>query len=102
MVRGALAHAAGDEIGQRGARHADVVDAAVLIEALVLRRQDGVDHGLGHILDPHHRPALLAELADQLAVGAVDAQRDLRLVVGEHFQRGQGGIDDGGGKRDQQ
>ena len=39
----ALAHAARDEIGQRRPRHADVVHAAVLVEALVLGGEDGVD-----------------------------------------------------------
>ncbi|MNC98141.1 hypothetical protein D3C83_160110 [compost metagenome] len=74
----------------------------MLVEALVLGRQNGIEHRLGHIADLHHRPALLAELSDQLAVSAVHAQRDLRLVVGEHPERGQGGKNDGGSKTHQQ
>jgi phage tail sheath gpL-like len=33
--------------------------------------------------------SLLAEFANQLAVAGVDAQRNLRLIVGQHFHRGQ-------------
>jgi hypothetical protein len=36
--------------------------------------------------------ALLAEFADQMAVGGIDPQRDLRLVVGQHFEGGKLGI----------
>ena len=35
----------------------------------------------------HDGAALLAELADQLAVGGDDPQRDLRLVVGQGVER---------------
>ena len=85
---------AGHEIRHRGARHADVVDAAVVVEALVLGGEDRVDHRLGDVLDRDERAPLLAEFADQRAFGAVDPQRDLRLVVSEHFQRRQRRIHD--------
>ena len=45
-----------------------------------------------------HRAALLAELADQDPFSRVDAQRDLRLVLGKCLKRRQIGV----GKRDDQ
>jgi hypothetical protein len=41
----------------------------MLVEALVLGGEDGLLHALRHVGDPDDRPALLAELADQLALG---------------------------------
>ena len=38
------------EVGDRGPGHADVVDAAVLVEAVVLGREDGRLHDLGDVL----------------------------------------------------
>ena len=64
----------------------DVVDAAVLVEALVLGGEDRGLHDLRDVLDLHHGALFLAELADQLAFGAVDPQRDLRAVVGEDLE----------------
>jgi hypothetical protein len=43
-------------------------------------------HHLGHVLDLDDGAFLFAVFADQLALGAVDPQRDLGAVVGEHFQ----------------
>ena len=82
------------KLEQRGPHDADVVDAAVLVEALVLGGEDRRFSTCGHVVDPDHRAALLAELADQLAVGGVDPQRDLRLVVGQRFERRQLRVDD--------
>jgi len=45
----------------------------VLVEALVLGGEDGVHQRTWHILEAHHGTALLAELADQLAVLGEDA-----------------------------
>ena len=45
---------------------------------------------------------LLAELADQRALGAEDAQRNLWVVFGQRLERGQRRIDDSGGIADQQ
>jgi hypothetical protein len=44
----------------------------MIIKALILSRQDGVGHRPGDVFYPHHRPALLPELSDQLAVGTKD------------------------------
>jgi hypothetical protein len=46
----------------------------------------------------YHRPALLAELADQDPVSGVDPQGDPRLVLGERLQGGKVRI----GERDDQ
>jgi len=73
----------------------------VLVEALVLGGQDRGDHRLGHARDRHERAALLAEFAQQGAFRAVDAQRDLRLIVSEHFQRRQRGVHDDRREHDQ-
>jgi hypothetical protein len=70
------------EVCDRGAGHAHVVDAAVLIEPVILGRQDRRLHDLRHVLDLHDGALFLAEFADQLALGAIDPQRDLRTVIG--------------------
>jgi hypothetical protein len=81
--------AAGEQVRHRGARHADRVDADVLEEAGVLGGEHGVLHHLRHVLDVHEGASLLAELADQLAVGRVHAQRNARTVVEHRVERRQ-------------
>jgi len=54
-----LAAPAGDEVGIGRAQHSDVIDARVLIEALVLGREDGVLERVGDFLDRYHRAAFL-------------------------------------------
>ena len=78
------------DVGQRGAQHAQIVDAAVLIEALVLGGEDRVLHDIRDFADRDDGAPLLAEFAEQDAVGGEDAQRDLRLVVGEGVEGGKG------------
>jgi hypothetical protein len=87
--RGALAASLRAQVGGGGSHHAHVVDAAVLVEAIVLRGQDRRLHHLRHFLDLHDGALLLAELADQVALRGIDAQRDLRTVIGEHLEAGQ-------------
>ena len=86
--RGALARAAG-QVVQRGAHDADVVDAAMLVEAVVLDRQHRLFHDLRDVLDAHQVAPLLAEFADQHVVGGKDPQRNLRPVVGQRIERRQ-------------
>jgi hypothetical protein len=50
---GALALAATGEVGVGGAQHAERVDAGMLVEALVLGREDGLLHRRRHVLDAH-------------------------------------------------
>ena len=64
----ALAAAALREVGVGGARDAQIVDAGVLVEALVLGREDRLLQLLGHLLDRNQQAALFAELADQRAL----------------------------------
>ena len=84
--RGALALAAGDEVGTCGTQHAGEVDAGVLIEAVVLGGQDGVLEDRRDVLDADEGAALFSVLADQGAVGGIDAQRNLGVVVGQGLQ----------------
>ncbi len=99
--RGALRQAA-VQVGQPRAQHADEVDAAVLIEAVVLDGEHGALHHVGHLRDRHEAAALLAEFADQDVVGGVDPQRNLRAVVGDGVQRRQVGRGDQQGVAQQQ
>src|SRR5258706_546505 len=71
------------------ARHARIVNPGVLVEALVLGGQDREFELLRDILDADQQPPFLAELADQRPLRGVDAQRDLRLVIGKYFKRRQ-------------
>ena len=73
---------------------AHVVDAAVLVEARVLGREHRVLHDLRDLRDRHEVAPLLAEFAEQHAVGREDAHRQLRPVVGEAVDLGQVGIGD--------
>ena len=90
--RCALALASAKQVAARGAQNAEVVDAAMLVETIILGRDDGVLHDLRHFLDAHHGAAFFAKLANQVAIGCVDAQRNLRAIVGQHFQRRQVGV----------
>src|SRR6266581_7720008 len=90
--RSPLSLAAGHQVGVGCAAHPVVVDPGMLVKALVLGREDGLFHQSRNLLDADDRTALFAELPDQQAVGGVDAQRDLRLVLGERLDGGQVGV----------
>jgi hypothetical protein len=74
----------------------------VLVEALVLGRNDRVLQRVGDLADRHYGAPLLAELADLHAFGGVNAQRDLRLVLGQRLERRQIRIGERDGERQQQ
>jgi len=74
----------------------------VLIEALVLGREDGVLERVGDFLDGYHRAAFLPKLADQHPLGGVNAQGNLGLVLGQCLQRGQVGVSEREHQRDSQ
>jgi hypothetical protein len=74
------------------AQDAGVVDAAVLVEAVVLDGQHGLLHDVGDVLDAHQVAALFAELADQHVIGGEDPQRHLGTVVGQRVEFGQVGV----------
>ena len=81
---GALRSAVGAvilRVEHRGARHAREVDAAMLVEVLVLGGEERVDDHLRHRLDRQIQPALLGVFAEQRAVGRMDARHHRRLVI---------------------
>ena len=64
-----------------------VVDARMLEEAIVLRREHGLDDHRRHVFEVD-RYAPFAELGDQPSVAAVDGQRDLNAHVAQLFRLG--------------
>jgi len=86
---------AGTEIGPGGAQHGKIVDAAMLIEPFVLGGQNGLFHDIRDILDLHHRPPLLAEFPQELALGGNHPERDFRLIVGQGLEGRQCGVQQG-------
>ena len=88
---GALPAAPRGEVRHGGAHDALVVDPRMLVEPLVLGRQDRALEDLGHFGDLYHRAPLFTEFADQNALSGVHAQRDFGLVIGEDLKRGQVG-----------
>ncbi len=72
-------------IGDDGADDALNIEAAMLIEILVLGRDEGLDDALGNGRDGHVDASLAGELGNQGAVIGVDAGHHRRLVFGEHF-----------------
>ena len=65
----------------RGARHAGEVDAAMLVEILVFGGKERVDDQLWNRLDRQIEPAFPGVLAEQRAVGGMDARHHRRLVI---------------------
>jgi len=63
----------------------------VFVEALVLGGEDGVLEVGGNLRDANYVTALLAELADEVAIGRIYSERNTRPVVGERVERGQVG-----------
>ena len=80
------------EIACGGAQDTEVVDAPVRIETLIFGGQNGLFHHIGHFGDSHDRAALLPEFTQEIAFGRDDPKGDLGLVVGQAFERRQGGI----------
>ncbi len=72
-------------------RHGDGrnVHARVLVEGLVLGRQEGVDNPQGYRLDGHGDALFHRELGQQASVACVDARHGRRLVLGELLDLGQ-------------
>ena len=87
----ALRHLAFLHDAQCRADQALPVNAGVLVEAIVLGVEEGVDHHRRHVGQLDGDPALFAEFADQGAVAGVDAQRDLQLDVAKAINRRQAG-----------
>ncbi|MNT60755.1 hypothetical protein D3C72_1983570 [compost metagenome] len=60
-------------------------------EIVVFGRQQSLDEMRRNVGETDGRAAHFAELGDQLAVAAVDPQRDLQLDASEGLYRGQAG-----------
>ena len=82
--RGALraARVAG-EVGEQGASDALWIDAAVLVEVPVFRRQEGGDDPLRHSRQRKVQPVLARVFGDDPAVGGMQARRHRGLVARE-------------------
>ena len=78
-----------DEVRRGGPQDAQVIDAAVRVEPLVLGGQDGLLHDIRDVADAYDGPPLLAEFAQEVALGGNDPQGNLGLVVGQAFERRQ-------------
>ncbi len=63
------------------ARHAGEVDAAVLVEVLVLGREERVGDEFRHRLDREVEAPLLGVFAEQRTIGGMDARHDRRFVI---------------------
>lgn len=74
-------HAA--QVGNARPQNAQVVHAAVLVEAVVLDGQYRVLHHLRDLFDGREVAALFAKLAHQLAIFRENTQGQLRLVIGQ-------------------
>src|SRR5204862_5579389 len=68
-------------VEHRGARDAGEVDAAVLVEILVLGGDEGVDDELGNRLDRDIESPLARVFGEQRAVGGVHPRHDRGFVV---------------------
>ena len=77
------------EIVVDGAADAGEIEPAVLVEALVLGRQERGDDQLRDDVDGHEDAPLARVLGHQAAVVRMDARHDRRLVLGEALVVGQ-------------
>ena len=89
---GPLALAAARHVHHHRPQEPQGIHPAMLIDALVFRRQDGVLHHGRHILDGHEGAPLLAEFTDQVTIGGKHAQGLLGTVIREHVECRQRGI----------
>ncbi|CUJ46074.1 Uncharacterised protein [Achromobacter xylosoxidans] len=91
-----------DEVHEHGTHHAHPVDAAMLVEAVVLGRQHRLAHHRRDLVEAQHVAVFFAVFADEDLVGGIDAQRHPRPVVGHGVQVGQAGPGDRQRQADQQ
>jgi hypothetical protein len=83
-----LHHLPRPQVGPGRARHAEVVDAAVFVEASVLCRDKGFANQVRNLLDGQEHALFDEELADELTVRAPDLAGANGLVVGHRAQIG--------------
>ena len=82
----ALHLAAAREVYPGSAQDTGVIDAAMLIKAVVFGGQDCLTQLLRHGVDFYRGAPLFAELANQHIIGGVYAQRYSRLIVGQRIE----------------
>jgi hypothetical protein len=70
----ALDDAAGAEVGDQGAHGALDVEGAVLVEAVVLDRDDGLDHGARDLVERDVDPVLVEDRREHAAVAGQDGR----------------------------
>ena len=73
----------GAQVRDERAHHADVVDAAVGPELVVLGRDERVDHDRRNLVVRNERAALVKQLADAAIVGVEDRDDLLGVVIAE-------------------
>ena len=96
----ALTFATGEKVRESSAGDAGKFNAGMLVETVVFSGEHRVFHKRRHVLEMHEVTPLFAEFADQGALGAVDAKRNFRSVVGEGINRRQLFVDDGEDEHD--
>jgi len=91
---GTLAGMAANHVGCQCAHDADIVDAAMLIKAIVLDCQYGVFHVRRNVVEFDQIAFFFTEFTQQDMVFRVNAQWNLGAVVSDHIQRRQAWIDE--------
>ena len=75
------------EIGPGGPQDAQVIHAAVRVEALVFGGQDGLLHHVRDVADADDGPALLPEFPQEVALDRDDPERNFGAVVRQAVER---------------
>src|SRR5450759_2902412 len=81
--RESLGESAAPQVAEAGAQHADEIDAAVLVEPLVLRDDEGFPQDLRDLVDGHERAAFEAHFGHEPAVSGEELGRLARAVLVE-------------------
>jgi hypothetical protein len=81
--RESLGESAAPQVAEAGAQHADEIDAAVLVEPLVLRDDEGFPQHLRDLVDGNERAAFEAHFGHEPAVSGEELGRLARAVLVE-------------------
>ena len=87
--RAALHHVSGDQVGQRGARQADHINAGVVPEAAVLHRHDGLRQVGRHVGQAERIAHHVAEAGEDMAGAVVQGQAGAARGVERRVRSGQ-------------
>ena len=85
---GALCAPARGDVGHQGPCNAHEVDAAVLVEPIVLGRQNGLLHHQGHLGNVDWAAPFFAKFTDEYAIGSQHAQRHFGSVISQGIEVG--------------